>query len=136
MVEQEALDVLKSFYLQINGWELDVALRESKCEDGQMNYEESERIAMEEYRKIFADHCAVGATPRKFHYSEPPDYDPNQFDIERIDDHQNGSIDVYLRVPTDPKERIVFRLVQQGTDWRIQGKNFVSSYGELISSNL
>jgi restriction endonuclease len=136
MIEENVQNTVKSFYVQMHKWESDCARRELECENGSIDYEESERIAMNQYRKIFSDHCSAGATPREYFYSEPVDYDPDQLEFERVESADNDLVSVYVRVPADPNERFIYRLVREEDGWRICEKIFVSSIGEMIEANL
>jgi len=136
MNKETVQDSLKAFYTHMHKWETECARRDAKCENGLLDYEESERIGMNEYHEIFSAFCTDDATPRDFYYSDPPEYDPSQLDIERVENADNGTALVYLRILTNPNERVLIRLIREGDGWRIDDKRFIAGTGEVIEANL
>jgi len=75
---QEAVDVLREYVLQMNNWERECAARHQACKEGRMAYEDAIRIGRELYAPIYEQCCSKRRPPRDFHFSDPPDYDPER----------------------------------------------------------
>jgi len=136
MTEHDIRETIRLFFGEIHKWEIDCAGRDAKCEDGLMDYAESEATAMDEYGRIFAKFCSEDATPRDFHYSEPPEYNLDQIEIERVERADETSASVFVNTVSGLKERFVFQLVRERDSWRIKDKYYMSEDGDLIEANL
>ena len=136
MTDQEVSNTVLRFYVKMNKWEVECALREEKCDNNLLDYDESRNIAMDQYRLIFDDHCSEKATPRDYHFSMPPEYDPDQMIIERIETGTLNSKNVFIQNTSGLKGRFVFRLRLEQNSWKILEKCYIGHDGKLIEANL
>ena len=128
---------LLGYFTEMRAWEIACAERDARCASGNMSYREAQAIGEEEYASIFSKHCSrTQCSPRDFHYAEPPDYDPQNEVIERIDPIGGDKAEVHTKEVAGFQERHIYRVVRENGEWLLCEKLLVDVDGELLPANL
>ena len=136
MSEESMRKTIKCFCAEMHAWQRDCAALDVECEQGSMDYEDAEKVAMTKYREIFSRFCSDQATPRDFHYSKPPQYNPEQLEIAAVETAQDGSALVFVHMLSGLRERFVFRVVRERDSLRVIEKLAIADDGEMIEADL
>ena len=129
--------ILIQFMKEMNAWEKRCALRTKKCLDGSMPFDEATRIGEEEYMHIFDKYCSPSkCAPRDFHYSEPPDYDPDNEHVLAIQEHRPEVTHMLTQQNYGFRERHKFMLGLEAGDWKLFGKEILLDDGATLNVSL
>jgi len=131
MSDEAIKETLIQFIAQMQNWEISCSKRTDESESGLLTYEDSSRIAMQDYHEIFSTFCSSKATPRTFHYQKPPSYNADTLQIERVENVSDSlEVRVYLQSNDPFQTRYVFRLIRECDKWKIHSKFRIASNGQ------
>jgi hypothetical protein len=132
-----AKDVLLGFMGEMNAWEKRCASRMEQCIDGTMDFDQVEKLGIAEYMKVFERYCSKSrATPRDFHYTEPPDYNSEEEVITSLRETSPGNIEIRSKRHFSHRKDHVFHLALENGHWKIVSRGLVLTSGEILESDL
>jgi hypothetical protein len=122
---------------EMNSWEKRCALRSEQCIGGKMDFEEATRRGSYEYAQIFQASCSpTKGKPRDFHYTVPPDYDPESEAIVRVEQVASDLVEIHTQQNHSHLKQHIFRLVVEHGGWRLFERMVLTENGKVLQSTL
>ena len=136
-MEDQIRRTLQGYFKEMRAWEIACAERDSQCATGNMSYRDAQAIGEKDYQAIFSRYCSeLQCEPRDFHYAQPPDYDPENEIVERIDVIGEDKAEVHTKEIAGFQEKYVYRVAKEKGAWLLCGKLLVGVDGQLLPANL
>lgn len=130
--------VLRDFMREMNSWEKRCAVRLEECIAGKLDFDEAESIGSSEYLQIiFSRYCSTSkAQPRDFHFTEPPDYDPEGEGIVTTKVLSQSLVELFTHQNYGHRKRHIFRLVLENKEWKIIERKILLDNGDSIDASI